>query len=407
MASIYYRMRASKDAKGNWQADDSGGWRFLPVPEGQGRKPEWLAVAIRTAASNGRGFQIRINGQWSEQYKTIKRAQDAAETAPAQRAAVDRGLTPSQAVDPSNAARVPIKVAIITFLDKKRINASSIEKYTYILNEFFDTLPRTVRFVDQAETALHTYLRHLESNHAAPKTICDKILIVCFMLKAAGVDRPSKLVELPGVEEEKPDPYSAEDLTALFAAMGDEDHVKYDFFLKTACREQEVAVAQWIDIDWKSNEYHVRAKQWKASSGLVRKFTPKSHQSRRVPLTQELIEMLRARQKKSSSVWIFPNEEDQPEGHFLRKFKKIAYRAGLNCGQCSEGCKDDSEGCEKHYLHRLRSTRITDWLHKGIDVKTVMEWAGHKKMETTQIYAGSKATAKLQNEINAPMYAGD
>jgi hypothetical protein len=32
--------------------------------------------------------------------------------------------------------------------------------------------------------------------------------------------------------------------------------------------------------------------------------------------------------------WIFTNENGDPEGHFLRKFKVIAKRAGLNCGQC-------------------------------------------------------------------------
>jgi hypothetical protein len=28
------------------------------------------------------------------------------------------------------------------------------------------------------------------------------------------------------------------------------------------------------------------------------------------------------------------NKEGRPDNHFLRKLKKIALRAGLNCGQC-------------------------------------------------------------------------
>jgi len=78
---IAYRMKASKDAKDNWQADENGTRSFFDGPEGAGRKPEWLSVAIERAANGGRGFQYRaIGGAWSRPiYRTIKEAQIAAE----------------------------------------------------------------------------------------------------------------------------------------------------------------------------------------------------------------------------------------------------------------------------------------------------------------------------------------
>src|SRR5215472_13569559 len=83
METVYYRMRASKDAKGNWREDPNAGWRFLSVPNGKGRRPDWLAVAESRAADGGRGFQFRFKNaagkiQWSDQYPSIAEAGTAA-----------------------------------------------------------------------------------------------------------------------------------------------------------------------------------------------------------------------------------------------------------------------------------------------------------------------------------------
>ena len=60
-------------------------------------------------------------------------------------------------------------------------------------------------------------------------------------------------------------------------------------------------------------------------------FLPKNHEERQVPLTTELGSLLADHQKYAvSDRWVFTNEDGKPEGHFLRKFKSIAHRAGLN-----------------------------------------------------------------------------
>jgi integrase/recombinase XerD len=197
---------------------------------------------------------------------------------------------------------------------------------------------------------------------------------------------------------------SREDLKKLFAAMNDEETICYRFFLDTACREKEVAYAPWNDIDWQKAEYIVRSKEWRTATGVEKAFTTKNHKTRRVPLTRELVDMLRKRQKSSKSPWIFPNDDGELEGHFLRKFKKIAYRAGLNCGHCEPDCSDSPEGCEKHYLHRLRKSRATFWHENGVSLRTIQNWLSHESLETTMQYLGIQDSAKLQREINAPMY---
>jgi integrase len=420
-AAVYFRLKASKDAKGNWQADPKGGWRFLAVPDTAGRPPEWLKIAKQSAASkDGRKFQFRLpDGNWSEPiYKSIEAAQEAASIAPIQRAAAERGLTVAENSNPSNAKRIPIRTAVESFLDDKSVKTpKTVAKYSYVLNEFVSQLPREVKFIDQIDKdILKSFDRFLSSKGAAPKTINDKVLIVCFLLKFCGVENSSKMHTARTVQEEEVLTYSAQELKALFATMDAEDKIRYSFFLASACREQEVATAQWRDTAKDKGQFIVRSKQWTGTNGLPKSFTPKSHQSRNVPLPKDLLKMLADREKTSKSVWIFPNVEDQPEGHFLRKFKRIAFAAGLNCGQCdttktsdqhgtgATTCASNRDGCEAHYLHRLRKTRATQWLEAGVPVRSIQKWLGHKSLETTMLYLGETDSAKLQREVNLPMY---
>jgi integrase len=198
--------------------------------------------------------------------------------------------------------------------------------------------------------------------------------------------------------------------------MTDDEKVHYTFFIDTACREKEIAHAQWDDI--KDCKFTVRAKTFKHSNGKLVKFTPKSHETRTIPLTRELNDMLEERRKASKSRWVFPNEQGDPEGHFLRKLKRIAFKAGLNCGECNtsrnEGryektavekcCKDYSKGCEKHYLHRLRKTCRTFWHTQGISLRTIQYYLGHKSLSTTQRYLGIQDASAIHAQINAPKY---
>ena len=108
------------------------------------------------------------------------------------------------------------------------------------------------------------------------------------------------------------------------------------------------------------------------------------------------------------------NDEGRPDNHFLRKLKRIAIRAGLNCGQCkttiTKGkydrkrevevtCETDPV-CEHWYLHRFRKTCATRWQENGIPVRTIQKWLGHKNLETTMLYLGETDMDKLRGQID-------
>ena len=99
-------------------------------------------------------------------------------------------------------------------------------------------------------------------------------------------------------------------------------------------------------------------------------FFPKTHESRTVKLPSSLVTELKARQKNADGArWVFPSKHGKPDGHFLRKLKKVAFGAGLNCGHCRATLKLNGKErevtCkthavyEKFYLHRLRKTCAT------------------------------------------------
>src|SRR5215468_9637420 len=67
-------------------------------------------------------------------------------------------------------------------------------------------------------------------------------------------------------------------------------------------------------------------------------------------------------------------------------------------------CKDYSEGCEKHYLHRLRKTRATFWHEHGVSLRTIQVWLGHADLSTTQKYLGIQNPKETEHVVAKPMF---
>jgi integrase len=380
--------------------NDEGKWRYTGVGEGRGKKTGVLQPP----------FYILRNKQWHRlSGQTFAQAQAERDQIEAGKAAV--------ATD----GRITLKSAVEQFLEmKKRKNESTVQNYTYILEK--DFLAKTsAKFVHEfndpknGRRLFDEYISILEKEGAAPKTIENKVMVVVFMLREAGIEKPFRMAKdlLPTIEEEVAEPYTEEELKKIFAAVEDDrEYTAFMFFLVTACREKEVAFAQWEDLVMIDGKPHFRV-QSKVG------FTTKNHKKRDVQINQELVDLLTAHKKTvNGSEWIFPNRDGKPDGHFLRKFKKICFRAGLNCGKCisirSEGrytktaveksCKDYSEGCEKHYLHRLRKTRATFWHEHGVSLRTIQTWLAHESLETTQKYLGIQKPKETERVVAKPMF---
>jgi integrase/recombinase XerD len=370
---------------------DGTKWKYAKVTKG--RPPKNASFHVRFTDATGKR-------RWSKPFPSIEEANKNSEGVKIAQEAAAKGLTVNEFKDTINAGKTTIKDAIDAFLKlHKRKRFKTVSQYTSALNHLSEHLPKNVRFVGELATAgaLDTYLTTLETEKYAPKTIQTRMGVVFSLLKdyvrETGVEYPSKLVSVAKPVKKKPKAYSNADIKALYEAMTPEEQERYMFFLSTGCREQEVMYATWDDIDFTHKTYKVEGK-----SDV--NFAPKNHEVRITPLTTEVCEYLKARQKKIKGRWIFPAEGGKPEGHFLRKFKAIAKRANLNCGDCLTTIRDgrhhnrkDVEAscltrpvCEKHYLHRLRKTAATRWLHNGINIRKIQNWLGHSSLEVTQLY---------------------
>jgi integrase len=156
------------------------------------------------------------------------------------------------------------------------------------LNQFLGLVWGTVRFVDQVtDDVLDSYKRFLERESYAARTIENRLLIVCFLLKKNGIANSTKLVELSTIEEEIPEPYTREHMDAPFEYLDpqglDEEKQRYKCFLGSSLRKREVMFAEWDDLDFDEGIIRVHAKK---DVG----FTVKNHESRIVPLPTDFKE---------------------------------------------------------------------------------------------------------------------
>jgi integrase len=91
---------------------------------------------------------------------------------------------------------------------------------------------------------------------------------------------------------------------------------------------------------------------------------------------------------------------DKPDGHLLRRLKRLVNKAGLNCGSC-EGCKRKPAACERWFLHKFRATYITTLLRNGVDLRTTMALSGHSDLESVMRYLRPAEGSAVQKRVNA------
>src|SRR5580704_7373719 len=87
-----------------------------------------------------------------------------------------------------------------------------------------------------------------------------------------GVEKPSKIIKLPKVQRTRTKAYNPDELSKLFAAITPEEYLRYLFFVRTGCREQEVQYATWKDLDLKELRFTVSG----GKSDVA--FLPKNHE---------------------------------------------------------------------------------------------------------------------------------
>lgn len=267
-----------------------------------------------------------------------------------------------------------------------------------ILTLFGSRLPGR-RLEDITRKDLLDHMSFLKEEGLADRTIYNHIKRIGTLLKSHGVVGLLRTADKPRYDEKDVEAYDSTQLEALFAAATPEERELFQFFVLTGFREQEVMYTTWKNIDFQGNVVKVRSKPEMG-------FRIKDNEERSVPVPDRLIDSLLKRKKRSNSMLVFPGPAGKPNGHFLRILQSVAFRAGLNCGECvnksGQSCASKPI-CSEWGLHKFRKTFATFHNEAGIPVSTLRLWLGHSDLSTTLRYlaAANLRSERTRSQVNS------
>jgi integrase len=172
------------------------------------------------------------------------------------------------------------------------------------------------------------------------------------------------------------------------------------FLLASGFRDREARHVIWRDLDAANSSVRVTEKPlWG--------FKPKNYEERTVPMPTSFVEqllLLRDGRNAKSADLIFPNSCGNPDSENDMIVKRVAYRAGLNCGQCitrfGNKCSDGPH-CMHFLMHKFRHTFATEHLRHGIDIRTLQLWMGHRDIQSTMVYLKAVHSKDALSKVNA------
>jgi integrase/recombinase XerD len=246
-----------------------------------------------------------------------------------------------------------------------------------------------------------TFMESLKQQGCVPRTVANRISFLKTFFLNQGLKWPLLKSDRPRYTEKTVSAYSNEEIQNLLTAANQEEYDRFQLLLCTGAREQEAQYATWADIDFNRRTFTVREK-------LDLGFIPKDKEEGSIPIPDTLVEILRARKERYPGTrLIFPGPKGKPDGHLLRILKRVAFQAGLNCGQCynrAGKCCADHATCSRWELHRFRKTFAT--MHHqagGVPVRQLQLWLRHSSLSTTIRYlAGSEdGSERTRRQVNA------
>jgi integrase/recombinase XerD len=332
-------------------------------------------------------------------------AADKARHKQAERAAVHSGI-----VTPANdntGDRITVTDALAKYEDYVRYHRSlrTFRTYRPILRSFGEFCPHT--YVDQVDrVALMDYATLCLKKGQNGKTIYNKLVVLCQLLKANGRSKLLTVSDWPSFVETVRPIYEDAELAALFGACTPEEAMRFKFYLMAGFRDAEGRFTTWRDVDVRHPAVRVTAKpHWG--------FQPKNWEEREVPVPGKLIAMLQKFKPANAGPDdpVFPSATGRPDGAMLEKLKAVAWRGELNCRHCTvtHTLKDGTVKtnrcaagpyCTRWFLHKFRHTYATRHLQDGIDIRTLQQWMGHRDIASTMVYLKGVRNADIQNRIN-------
>ena len=296
----------------------------------------------------------------------------------------------------------PVGEACGEFLDFYRPSTGrkvkTYQAYKMALQHFQESCPkRYLEEIDRRDLQHFTAFLINKKEHD-PRTAHNKLAVVAQFLKANNIPGLLKKGDWPSYVEREPEAYEPEELDKLFAACDLRNRVLFEFFLMTGMRDAEVRHTCWTDVSPRQFARVKSKPEWH--------FTPKNWEEREVPIPDKLMASLSEYRQaivSSGSRLLFPTPSGQPDRHFLRTLKRIAWTAGFNCGSCKTDKGHCRKGpyCKYWFLHKFRATYATMQLQGNVDLRTLQVLLGHKDLASTMRYLKPARDERVLQQVNS------
>ena len=237
-------------------------------------------------------------------------------------------------------------------------------KYEAVLERFAARFPKR-SFESISVEEVNVLLIDLMKHGMQANTVLHNAVIIAQFFKRHGRGGLLRELQLPERSTSLPREYTEAELARFFAVCDNRERALFSTFLMTGFREQEAMYLFWSDLRLDLRTARVTAKR-------AYGFSPKRCEEREVPISAELVDLLKRHPATPNTLFVFPSPTGNREQHMLDHCKQIAERAGLNAAEFD--------------LKTFRSTYATRMLRSGFDVRTVQHWMGHKSLETTMRY---------------------
>lgn len=295
----------------------------------------------------------------------------------------------------------PESMKLSEFLDNSltltgnQIRESTCKEYDFAMKNFIDVVGdidyKTIR-QEHAERFIQKAL----DNGNRPATVAKKIRHLKRMFQLA-VERgqleinPLRYIKQPKTPKKKIRIFTPDACERMIrAAKETQSKLRWDLLIKlaltTAMRRGELLNLTWSDIDFELGMIEVSPK---TDTQFTWEWYIKDTDRRKLPLTEELIQLLAKHQSeqpegypyvfvppqrydhiqelRQQNKWNFVDTRLKIVQNFTRDYSQILKNAGIEHGQ----------------FHDLRRTALSGWLHCGMSEHDVMVLAGHSNFATT------------------------
>jgi integrase/recombinase XerD len=265
--------------------------------------------------------------------------------------------------------------------------------YSFTLRQFYRrTGPKLLKQIGTGD--LLNFVQFLRETGVGNRTIYNRLIEVGTLLRAFKVQDVREMLKDAQVkyEDKIVEAYRPDELKLLFAKATAAEWLKFQFFLCSGAREQEVQYAIWDNIDFVEKVFNIREHkvEYTDGSGETKTvlFTTKTAKGRIVPLPDFLLAKLKVQMLNSTGQLLFPTESGAPNGHMLRELKRLGQRAGIT---------------SKLELHKFRKSYAVLQSRNSVDVRTIQDRLGHADLVTTLAYLKSEEarSQRSRDQVNS------